>query len=102
MKKKWKGKITIIAAILLLCVNLANAQTWHDVNQITVAWDAVAPIQPDDVITYIVYKKAVSDGSVTVVEETAQLQSTVTFTVEGSYTIGVSTKRLIVDGTVKD
>jgi hypothetical protein len=86
--------------IILLFVTPAAAQTWQTANQVTLAWDPVAKVQPTDTIKYQVYMRQdlVSNGTaIGVPVETAQ--ATVTFTVEGRYYLGVETLRFVTGET---
>jgi hypothetical protein len=94
----------------------ANAQpppdppaSWVPTNQMTIAWDAVAPPEPDDIISYYVYVAYASTGEQLgsidtphgkALQEVAVLQATVSFTAEGRYYLGVAAKRVVTDGTV--
>ena len=79
--------------ILLICL-LAPisvwAQTMVTANQVTVAWDVVAPIATGDTIKYQVYTRGdlVSTGT-KVGNEITITTSLLTFNVEGKYFIGV-------------
>jgi hypothetical protein len=85
-------KKLIAIGILILVLFSAWAQDVIYTNQATVAWDAVAPLG-GDTITYEVW---ISDGTTdTLMAETDLLEHTITFGVEGSWTIGVRTVRTI-------
>ncbi|KKM22152.1 hypothetical protein LCGC14_1628210 [marine sediment metagenome] len=86
-------KIVLILLFILVAV-LSYAQEVVYTNQATVAWDAVAPIKPADIITYQVWIDSAATGLL-MVGETDLLQYTITFTVEGGYIIGVGAKREI-------
>jgi hypothetical protein len=91
--KKW-------LLIILLCLPLLLGQTVQYTNQITIEWDAVTDT---GAISYEVYfaPYPVADpqnvDTLTFVEETALLESTVTFATEGKYAVGVRTKK-VIDG----
>jgi hypothetical protein len=87
-------KILMIAAILILTALSTHAQTWHTANQVTVAWDAVAPTASGDTIRYQVYSRTdtVSAGQAVGGEVTAT-QLLISFAQEGRYYLGVETIR---------
>jgi hypothetical protein len=101
MKKRWL--IIPILLVLLVLGGLALAQTWHTANQATVAWDAVA-VPAGSTVEYVVYlANAVTDpnkdnpAEVAVTTDTDQL---ITLNVEGSYFVGVKSRRILTaDGT---
>ncbi len=83
-------KKLVLLIILLFTLSVGYAQNIEYTNQITVEWDAVAPIEPTDIISYQLWTDndgAVLDG------ETNLLVYTFTFSIEGEYILGVSTKR---------
>jgi hypothetical protein len=96
-------KLLIIISILLTA-SLSNAQTWWTANQVTVAWDAVAPpkdaqgVDLPGVIKYQTYYRTdlVSLGTI-LGGEVEQPQATVTVPGEGRFWLGVETVRY-VDG----
>ena len=88
----------IIFLIMFMTALSGYAQEIVYTNQVTVAWDAVTPIEPTDIITYQVWTD--SDVGIVMVGETDLLQYTITFTVEGEYIIGVGTKRKVVAGDI--
>jgi hypothetical protein len=94
-----KKLILAIIAVILISATMAMALDWHTANQVTVAWDAHPEIATDDVMTYMVYKKQVGGADV-FIEETADLQVTVSMTEEGKYYFGVSTKRTTIDDEI--
>ena len=89
----------VLLVLLMMCLSVGYAQTIEYTNQVTVAWDVVAPIEPTDLITYQVWTDSVMAG-VVMVGETDLLQYTITFIVEGEYIIGVGTKREVVAGDI--
>jgi len=103
-------KTLAIVIFLIIGINFsANAQQWVSVNQLTIAWDAVVPLESTDSISYYIYTKFVSTqeqlGSIdtpngTALQETANLQATISFQTEGKYILGVATKRTLSDGTI--
>ena len=83
-------KKLILLIILMFVLSMGFAQQVEYTNQVTVTWDPVAPIQPTDIISYQLWTDnngAVLDG------ETNLLVYTFTFSIEGEYILGVSTKR---------
>ena len=76
------------------------ALDWHTANQATVAWDPSEKIVDTDVITYVLYFKIVGTEVPILAGETADLNFTFTFTNEGKYYLGVSAKRLVIDGEI--
>jgi len=86
--------LLITLSIVLLAIS-ANAQTWHTANQVTLAWSAVAPIQPTDVITYQVYiKDSVSGTPIAYGAPIAGTQQLVQPTGEGRFFICIESLRL--------
>lgn len=93
-------KLLLVLAVILLPV-ITMGQTWHTANQVTVAWDAVPPIAIGDVIKYQVYTKTSIGGiPVKVDGEITSTSSTITFSQEGRYFIGVQTMRYPTGETV--
>lgn len=95
----------IILVLLFMCLIFSiplNAQTWLTANQVTIGWDAVdtlnngAPLPMGTIAKYKVYIKT-ENGTPIEIEETDLLQSTITFTIEGNWFVGVSSVRY-VDG----
>lgn len=88
-------KLLLTLAVLLLAAQ-AFAQTWHTADSKVLAWNAVAPIQPTDIITYQVYSKFRTPDAApqAIGTPTADNQLTVTFSQEGSYYLCVQTVRL--------
>jgi hypothetical protein len=88
-------KLFIIFAVLLFAAPLM-AQTWHTANQVTVAWDAVAKVQPTDGANkyqvYIKFQNAAA-APVAVGNEIEALQQTVSFSTEGRYYLCVEAVR---------
>ena len=83
-------KKLILLIILMFVLSVGYAQNIEYTNQVTVEWDAVAPIEPTDIISYQLWTDndgAILDG------ETDLLVYTFTFSIEGEYILGVSTKR---------
>ena len=92
-------RLVIAICLVLLFAFGANAQNWISTNQSTVSWDATTdlvgnPIPPNDSISYRVYLKKMPNGPEVVVDDTDQLQYTITFGVEGRYIVGVQTVRV--------
>ncbi len=75
------------------------AQQVEYANQLTVEYDAVAPIEPTDIISYQLWTD--NDGIV-LDGETDLLIYTFTFSIEGEYILGVSTKREAVFPSFSD
>ena len=74
----------------MFVISVGYAQQVEYTNQITVTWDAVAPIEPTDIVSYQLWTDndgAILDG------ETDLIVYTFTFSIEGEYILGVSTKR---------
>ncbi len=99
-KKLAAVTMSIIIGVLFLCIAIPawSQVAWKPTNQVTVGWDAVAPIAAGDVISYKVYSKAESAGSgvpPTFMIATSATQTTVTFQNEGKYFLGVSTIRSV-------
>jgi len=91
-------KRLLIILFFVLVATLAYSQEIVYTNQVTVTWDAVAPIEPTDIITYQVWTD--SDAGIVMIGETDLLQYTITHTVEGEYVPGVSTKRELDTGDI--
>jgi hypothetical protein len=89
-------KVLIIAGFMLVFAAPAMAQTsWVTGNQATFAWNAVAPIEPTDTITYQVYTKNTLSGTPIAFGATISgTQQLVQFTAEGRYFLCVQTLRL--------
>ena len=90
--------ITLALIVALLLVTSVTAEIVYT-NQVTVAWDAVAPIEPTDVITYQIWIDSSATG-VLMVGETDLLIYTITFILEGGYLVGVGTKRELGIGEI--
>jgi hypothetical protein len=96
----------LLAVLMVLAfAAMAEAQTVVTANQVTVAWDAVSPIEAGDVMSYEVFRARLplsGDRQNPAAHEklgsTPSLQYTVTFNAEGRYIIGVRTVRN-VNGT---
>ncbi len=88
----------IIFLLIFMTALSGYAQDIEYTNQVTVAWDVVAPIEPTDIITYQVWTDSVA--GIVMVGKTDLVQYTITFTVEGEYIIGVGTKREVVSGDI--
>ena len=88
-------KLILVFAILILATSV-QAQTWWTANQVTVAWDAVAKIQPTDTIKYQTYYRTdlVSLGTA-LGGEVEQTQATLTMPTEGKFWLGVETLRYV-------
>ena len=91
-----KKLILIIILILGVSIGYSQSVEYADtVGQRTIGWDAVAPIEPTDIITYRVYTDS-SIAGVVAVDDTELLQYTIVFALEGEYILGVSTIREVV------
>ncbi len=77
----------------MFVLSVGYAQNIEYTNQVTVKWDAVAPIEPTDIISYQLWTD--NDG-VILDGETDLLIYTFTFLIEGEYILGVSTKREVI------
>lgn len=87
-------KLLLALMFVCLCVTPAFAQTWYTANQVTVGWDAVAPIVSTDTVKYQVYTKVGATGTPSKVGgEITATQLTISFSIEGRYFIGVETVR---------
>lgn len=87
-------KLFLSLAIILMATP-ALAQTWHTADSKILAWDAVAPIQPTDQITYQVYSKFRTQDATpqAIGVPVADTQLAVTFSQEGRYYLCVQTVR---------
>jgi hypothetical protein len=90
----------LLMVAVILCATHAMAQVWYDANQVTFAWDAVTKladgttIPAGNTVKYQVYSKpnSVSTG-VKVGTEITATQLLISFSVEGSYFLGVEALR---------
>ena len=96
-------KLLIIIALLLVA-SVASAQTWHNANQATLAWNAVTQLSDNttipagNVVKYQVWRRlspALPTAGEMVAGEITSLQQVVTFTVEGGYFLGVQALRFV-------
>jgi hypothetical protein len=96
-------RLFIILAVLIFAAP-AMAQTWHNANQGTFAWDAVttlaggATIPTGNVVKYQAWKRlspALPTAGEMVGTEITALQQTVSFSVEGGYFVGVQALRFV-------
>ena len=94
-------KILLLAVLFFFgFIGIAQAQTWHTANQVTVAWDAVTtlsngdPIPSGDSISYNIYIKLEDGTNLEHVGTTNMLTHTITFNAEGRYFIGFQTVRV--------
>ena len=83
-------KKLILLIILMFVLSVGYAQNIEYTNQITVEWDSVAPIELTDIISYQLWT---DNNGVVLDGETDLLVYTFTFSTEGEYVLGVSTKR---------
>ncbi len=99
-----RRKISLFVVLfLVLLAGIALAQTWHTTNQATVAWDAVT-VPADSTVEYVVYlSNAITDpdkNNPAEVATTTSLDQLITLNVEGSYFVGVKSRRILTaDGT---
>lgn len=108
--KKILIAIMILFASLLFTSADVSAVNWKVTNQVTVAWDAStilvdgSAIPANHSVKYKVYlANAVTDpekSNPALIEETDQLQSTITLNVEGKYFVGVSATRYDENGVL--
>ncbi len=87
-------KKIVLIIILIMGISIGYSQSIEYTNQVTVEWDEVLPIEITDIISYQVWIDSSMTGIV-MIGETDLLQYTITFTQEGEYIIGVSTKRIV-------
>ena len=87
-------KKIVLIIILIMGLSIGYSQSIEYTNQVTVEWDGVLPIEITDLISYQVWIDSSMTGIV-MIGETDLLQYTITFTQEGEYIIGVSTKRIV-------
>ena len=92
--------LTLLACLLL--AGTAFADVWHTTNQVTVRWDAVttlmdgSAVPATDIVTYSVYTRSVQTAVVLeVVTQILEVETPITFTVEGDYHIGIRAYRSI-------
>lgn len=101
--------LTLIAGILFLMVGVCQAQTWHNLNQFTCAWDAVTtdadgdPLPADGVLHYKLYlANADTDpdkANPTEVADVTILETTITLNTKGRYYIGVRAVWIYTDNS---
>jgi hypothetical protein len=98
--RKW-FMIALMITLMLLVANAAPAQQWTTANQVTVSWDPVTTNidgQPiTGTVTYKTYSKPELGTIETLVGTVSETKSTITFTAEGRYFLGVKSVRN-VDG----
>jgi len=101
-----KKIICIVLFIILACAVNAQAQTWYTTNQATVAWNPVTTLSDGtavpagDVIRYQLYLRIGATGDGTPYGlETEATQTTVTFTTEGAWFIGIKALRYMTGET---
>lgn len=93
-------KFVIMLAIVLMTMMMASVVlaevSFHNANQVTLAWDAVTTDVDGDPITGVTYKmwlaNADTDPTKTnpvIVKETADTQATITLNVKGRYFVGI-------------
>jgi hypothetical protein len=99
--------VVLTTAVLLLVVVLAFGQTPIYTNQVTVAWDEVAPLEPSDVIAYEVFRSPFpitgdrqDPADHESLGELTPTSMSITFAVEGDYVIGVRTVRMVSGGEI--
>lgn len=99
-------KVAIVVLLMLAAVVAWSQQTIYT-NQVTIEWDAVAPIEPDDVIAYEIFRSpypiTVDRQDPLLHESLGQVSPTnavISFTVEGSYVLGVRTIRELQGGDI--
>jgi len=87
-----------VVLIFVLLAGVALAQTWFTTNQATVEWDAVS-VPAGSSVEYVVYlANAITDPNKTNPSEVGTLTATsqlITLNVEGSYFVGVKSRRLL-------
>ena len=99
-----RNKKSLFAVLLVLFLaGVAFAQTWYTANQATVEWDAVT-VPADSTVEYVVYlANAITDPGKTNPTEVATTTNTsqlITLGTEGSYFVGVKSRRLLTaDGS---
>ena len=88
-----------LVLVTFMIVSVCYALTWHTANQVTVAWNAVEPIE-GSVIKYKLYlKNAVTGGGGVEIGETEETNFMITLNTEGKFYPGVRTMRYDADGT---
>jgi len=98
--------IIITLAVLLVVIGSVEAQTWITANQATIGWDASttltsgAAVPPADLVKYQAWTKRGADAPVKVGSEITALQTTITFSAEGRYLMGVQAIRYPAGETV--
>lgn len=93
-------RLTVLCFVLVMACLFAlpaSALDWHTANQTTVGWDAYdnSAGNPGDAIAYNVYLRHTITGTQTLLEETADLSTLITFITEGMFLAGVSTVRKV-------
>jgi len=101
--------LIIILLMVVFFFSNAEAISWKNTNQITVAWDAVTtlnkngetePIPTNSTISYNVYVAPFTDKDSKIkAGDTSDLQFTLTLENEGKYLVGVQSVRKNTNGT---
>lgn len=95
-------RVFLIIIACLLLAGVAYTDEWHPTNQATVRWDAVtalsdgSPVPAGDLVTYQLFTRSVQTGiEASVGPPVSTIESTITFTIEGDYHIGIRAIRTV-------
>lgn len=88
-------KKVFIIFVILIFASIAQAQTWHTANRVTLAWDAVPPVAEGDTIKYQVYVKfqLTTAAPVAAGGEINATEASISFSTEGRYYLCAQTVR---------
>lgn len=103
-----RKQILSIISILLFIPGFVFAIDWHVADQGTFKWLSVTTMDngeklPNDaIIKYQVYLKNLNTGEMSFINETEELQATVTFPNEGKYITGIKAIRYLNENIVNE
>lgn len=94
--------VFVALALLVILPARAMALEYKVANQITLTWDATAPVNAGEGIEYAIYQAPEGDKSSPVkLWQGPELEYTVTLSTEGVYVFGIETYRLVdIGGTM--
>ncbi len=97
--KKFLFSLILAVTLIFLAPFAFAVDQWNTANQVTLAWDPPttlqdgSPIPADSTLKYRVYLK--TNKGMQAVALTDQLQTTITFSEEGDYLLGVEVIRMV-------
>lgn len=94
--------VFVALSLLVILPYVANALEYQVANQLTLVWNATAPVNPGESIEYAIYQAPEGDkNAATKLWQGPELEYTVTLVNEGIFIFGIETYRLVdIDGTV--